>query len=120
MARSEKPALRLSEIRRLSSEEGWDNVEIAMHFGIKAIDISRIRSEHGIQKKRVFKPRYTLVLDEEEVTTETTAETPTEPGITSDVVIGEPVEQQEEETISTEEVTAVASVQGEDSSSTGW
>ena len=119
MARSEKPALRLSEIRRLSSEEGWDDNEIAVHFGIKAIDISRIRSEHDIQKKRVFKPRYTLVMDEEEVTSETTAEMPTEPGITSDVVIGEPVEQ-EEETISTEEVTTAEAVQEGNSSSTGW
>ena len=117
MARSEKPELKLSEIRKLSSVDGWDDAEIAVHFGIRAIDISRIRSEHGIQKKRVFKPRYTLVMDEEEVTSETTAEMSTEPGVTEEVAAEV---EQIEETISVEEVTAVEATQGEDSTSTGW
>ena len=67
MVRSEKPALTVSEIRKLSSEEGWDDARIAIHFGVKAIDIADIRKKKGIQKKRVYEARYTLVDDEEEV-----------------------------------------------------
>ena len=60
---TEKPRISLAEIKRLSSEEGWEDRAIAEHFGIKEIDITRVRSQHGILKKRVYKPRFELVMD---------------------------------------------------------
>lgn len=61
--------LTLKEVRVLSSEEGKTDEEIAEIFGLKKGDISEIRREHGIIKKKVFKPapkRYVLVDEDED------------------------------------------------------
>lgn len=100
MARSEKPALRLSEVRRLSSVEGWEDQQIAEYFGIKAIDITRIRSQHNIKKKRVYQQRYVLIEDEEE------AQSPGE-SVMAETVEQEvaPMEEQTVEAVTEETIT---------------
>lgn len=99
MAISEKPALRVSEVRRLSTEEGWDDMKIALYFGVRAVDITDIRRQKGIQKKRVYQPRYVLIDDEEEVATS--------PG---ESVMAETVEQEVEQENTPMEEQAVEAV----------
>lgn len=132
MAHSEKPRITVSEIRRLSSEEGWEDQQIAEYFGIKAIDITRVRSAKGIIKKKVFKPRFILVDDEEEAGVQiegANVETPMEATAVEPVSMEtvETVETQvedtaeQEERVITEEQTVVAETTSEeDSLSTGW
>lgn len=96
---TEKPRISLAEIKRLSSEEGWDDKAIADHFGIKEIDISRVRTQHGIQKKRIYKPRFELIMDmEPEEAVEVSGEAVEERIYTED---GIDVTPQEEETTAT-------------------
>lgn len=80
MSQTQKPRVSLAEIKRLVSEEGWENKEVAEYFGIKAIDVANIKKTHNILKKKVFKPRFELVMDIEEEVTDTAVETAPEGG----------------------------------------
>lgn len=116
---TQKPRISLAEIKRLSSEEGWDDKSIAEYFGIKEVDIQRVRAAHGIQKKRVYKPRFELIMDlEPEEAVEASGEAVEEQMFTEDSINVTP---QVEETTATvaEEVEQPT---GEDNSATpkGW
>lgn len=54
----------VADIRRMSSEEGKSDLEIANFYGLKESDIKEIRKEYKIEKKRVYAKRY-HILDEQ-------------------------------------------------------
>lgn len=54
----------ISDIRRMSSEEGKSDKEIAEFYGLSAKAIADIRREYKIEKKRVYPKKY-FIIDEE-------------------------------------------------------
>ena len=59
----------ISDIRRMSSEEGKSDKEIAEVYGLSAKAIADIRREYKIEKKRVYPKKY-FIIDEETRPTE--------------------------------------------------
>ena len=58
----------ISDIRRMSSEEGKSDKEIAEFYGLSAKAIADIRREYKIEKKRVYPKKYFIIDEETQLT----------------------------------------------------